>query len=271
MCPQPPRATDDGYLVDELLLALSLMDPNTPELGFSGGEPTLLGARFCELITAATTLLPRTALHVLSNGRAFAKLGNAQDLVEAKHPDLVVGIPLYADIASAHDFVVQTKGAFNETVLGLLNLGRLGARIELRVVLHRETYSRLPHLARFIARSLPFVEQVAFMGLEFMGYAKSNADALWIDPRAYTPQLEAAIETIETAGIRPLIFNLPLCLLPEQLWRFAQQSISVWKNEFPGTCEPCPMRSACCGCFDSSLRWYGPLLRPPAPAAQSAQ
>lgn len=39
MCCQPPKVRDDSYLVDELLEALPLMDADTRELGFTGGEP----------------------------------------------------------------------------------------------------------------------------------------------------------------------------------------------------------------------------------------
>lgn len=72
MCSQPPRNVNDGWIVDEILEALPLIDPDVPEIMFSGGEPTLLGDRFFELVQACKSYLPRTALHVLSNGRTFA-------------------------------------------------------------------------------------------------------------------------------------------------------------------------------------------------------
>ena|ERR1700686_547244 len=97
----------------------------------------------------------------------------------------MIGIPLYSDIASKHDFVVQAKGAFDETVRGIMNLARVGQRIEIRFVIHQQTFSRLAHTPRFIARNLPFVDQVALMGLEITGFTKANLGALWIDPIEY--------------------------------------------------------------------------------------
>src|SRR5437588_213694 len=38
MCSQPPRAIDDGYLIDEILEALPLMSKETTELCITGGE-----------------------------------------------------------------------------------------------------------------------------------------------------------------------------------------------------------------------------------------
>jgi MoaA/NifB/PqqE/SkfB family radical SAM enzyme len=101
----------------------------------------------------------------------------------------MIGIPIYSDIAARHDFVVQAKGAFDQTIRGIINLKRCGVPVELRVVIHRQTADRLPQLARFLARNLPFVDHVALMGLEHMGYVKINFDALWIDPADYQPAL----------------------------------------------------------------------------------
>lgn len=252
MCSQPPRDVDDGYLVDDLLEAIPLMSRDTSELGISGGEPTLLGSRLCDVLDATKLHLPRSAVHVLSNGRCFSDLKFAQRIAAVGHRDLMFGIPLYADTACDHDFVVQSRGAFADTVLGLCNLARLGVRIELRVVIHRETYQRLPQLARFIVRNLPFAHHVALMGLELMGFAKTNADALWIDPCDYRDELQEAVDLLESGGMRPVIFNLPHCVMPSSLWRYAAKSISDWKNVFEDECARCVVRGECCGMFASS-------------------
>ena len=43
MCSQPPKRIDDSWIVDDVLAAIQLIDPCTREIGFTGGEPTLLG------------------------------------------------------------------------------------------------------------------------------------------------------------------------------------------------------------------------------------
>ena len=82
-----------------------------------------------------------------------------------------------------------------------MNLERCGVRVEVRVVLHRQTVNRLPQLGRFLARNLPFVEHVALMGLEMMGYVRMNLDALWIDPADYQPQLTEAVRVLLRNGM----------------------------------------------------------------------
>lgn len=67
---------------------------------------------------------------------------------------------------------------------GLLNCYKHGIDIELRVVLNKVTVKYLTALAEFISRNLFFVKHVALMGMENMGYAKLNREAVFIDPRS---------------------------------------------------------------------------------------
>jgi His-Xaa-Ser system radical SAM maturase HxsC len=262
MCSQPPKDADDLHLVDTYLRAIPLMDPATPELGITGGEPTLLGRRLLDLVRACKAHLPQTALHMLSNGRLFYYLSLCQDLAEIEHPDLMIGIPLYSDIASQHDFVVQARGAFDQTIRGMMNLERCGLRVELRVVLHRQTASRLPSLARFIVRNLPFVEHVALMGLEVMGYVRMNLEALWIDPVDYGPQLVESVRVLTQQRMTVSIYNHQLCTIDEKLWPYARKSISDWKNEYLDVCGSCSALDECGGFFSSATIRRSSHIRP---------
>jgi His-Xaa-Ser system radical SAM maturase HxsC len=252
MCSQPPKEAADGWLVDELLRVIPLVDPATRSLGITGGEPGLLGPRLIELLASMRKHLPNTAVHVLSNGRAFADLSFARQVASVGLPDLMIGIPLYSDLPEDHDYVVQARGAFDQTVRGVLNLKRVGVRVELRFVIHSKTVQRLPEFANFVARNLLFVDQVALMGLELMGFAKANLDALWIDPLDYTAELAKAVETLHRARAPVAIYNHQLCVLPTPLHRFARRSISDWKNWYPEECGSCSARDECGGFFASA-------------------
>ncbi|HEY5742553.1 MAG TPA: His-Xaa-Ser system radical SAM maturase HxsC [Terrimicrobiaceae bacterium] len=252
MCSQPPRDIDDDYLVDEMLKFIPLMSHDTCEIGITGGEPTLLGARFLEVLRCLKKSVPRTSVHVLTNGRRFKDLDFAKAVADVGHPDLVLGIPLYADVPWKHDFIVQADGAFSETVLGLLNLGRVGVSIELRFVVHRQSFDRMAETARFAGRNFPFIRQFALMGLELTGFAKSNLGALWIEPAEYVCHLEKAVEELLFWRIRPLILNHQLCTIPESLWPHTCKSISDWKNIYYPQCEECDVREDCGGFFASS-------------------
>jgi len=262
MCSQPPKDADDGYLVVAFLEAIPLMDVATPELGITGGEPTLLGDRLLQIIQKCKECLPQTALHMLSNGRLFNYLSMCRKVADIGHPDFMIGIPVYSDIADRHDFVVQAKGAFDQTIRGIINLKRCGVRIEVRVVLHRQTVDRLPELARFLARNLQFVDHVALMGLEMMGYVKMNIEALWIDPFDYQKQLVQAVRQLAGARMKVSIYNHQLCVLDRELWPFARKSISDWKNEYFEPCRKCLVREECGGFFASAKTRYSDHIVP---------
>jgi His-Xaa-Ser system radical SAM maturase HxsC len=254
MCSQPPRDIDDHYLVNDMLAALPLVHPDTLEIGITGGEATLWGDDFIRLIQASKNHLPNTALHILSNGRNFKDLNLAIKVANVKHPDLMIGIPLYADYSQLHDFIVQADNAFDDTIRGILNLKRCKVPVEIRIVIHKENYHRLPRLAEFIARNLLFVDHVALMGLELMGFAKSNLEGLWVDPYDYRNELKEAVETVAAAKMRVSIYNTPLCVIPESIRRFSASSISDWKNDYLDECLNCSAKQQCGGFFSSNLK-----------------
>ena len=253
MCSQPPREIDETGIVERHLRLVRLIDPTTKELGITGGEPTLLGEGLIRLIAECRDRLPATALHVLSNGRRFAAAGYADHVGAVRHPDIMFGIPVYSDIDSEHDYVVQSQGAFGETIRGLQNLALHDVPVEIRVVVHRLTYERLPQLAEFIYRNLTFVSQVVIMGLEITGYTVPNLSTLWIDPADYAEQLRAATVFLANRGIRVWIYNHQLCTVPRDLWPFCRQSISDWKNEYVSDCAHCAVRNDCGGFFASAV------------------
>jgi His-Xaa-Ser system radical SAM maturase HxsC len=204
--------------------------------------------------------LPETQLEILSNGRALSRPGLVRSIAAAATAKTLFTIPLYSDYGPQHDYVVQARDAFSQTVLGLHNLARYGIRSEIRVVLHRQSVGRLPALARFIHKNLSFVEHVAFMGLEHTGYARLHDDVLWIDPPEYASELQSAIDYLTGFGYPVSLYNLQQCIIPPSLWPFLRTSISDWKREYLPACEGCAVRSSCGGVFGTSRR-HSDLIR----------
>ena len=267
MCSQPPRNIDDRWILHEIRQALPLVDSATRSLGFTGGEPLLDWQDFVAVLGNCRDLLPRTAIHVLSNGRAFAASEIATAWTDIGHPDLTVGIPVYAAVDSIHDYVVQAKGAFDETVLGILKLKDKGQRVEIRVVLHAVTAPRIQATCRWIARNLPFVDHVALMGLENTGFAIANNDLLWIDPLDYRDDLAEGVDALAAARVPVSVYNLPRCVLDRSVWPYAVQSISDWKNDFLPDCERCSEKPRCSGFFTTGRPRYSRGIRPLSPTS----
>lgn len=269
MCSQPPKAADDSHRLAEHLRLIDLIDPATKELGITGGEPTLFRRGFLQLIERCRDRLPATALHVLTNGRLFFYRRFAEKLGAVRHPDLVLGIPLYSDVDELHDHIVQAPGAFEETVIGLHHLDRHDVHVEIRVVLHALSILRLPQLATFIARNFPFACHVALMGLEMFGLVHKNLKEVWIDPVHYQGELMEATEILCNAGMNVSIYNHQLCVLDPRLWPLARKSISDWKNVYLPECNGCEAIDRCGGFFQSGTRIRSAFIHP-LPAAAPA-
>ncbi len=262
MCSQPPRDIDDGWILDEIKGALPLIDPDTKSFAFTGGEPLTDWPGFIDLLAQCKTVLPRTAVHVLTNGRAFAETEITKAWTDVGHPQLMAGIPIYSAIDHIHDHVVQARGAFDESVLGILKLKDRGQRVEIRVVLHALTTPRLVETCTWFARNLPFVDHVALMGLENTGFALANDDQLWIDPLDYQNDLAAGVEILASAGVRASVYNLTRCVLAPSVWPHAVQSISDWKNGYVPECDACIEKPRCSGFFTSGKPRHSRGVKP---------
>jgi His-Xaa-Ser system radical SAM maturase HxsC len=266
MCSQPPRDRNDiPILFDIHSQLIPLIPKDCLELGISGGEPTLMGELFFSLMEQLKEQLPNTEIHVLTNGRSFAWNQMAERLGQIDNPKLMLGIPVYSDYYQVHDYIVQAENAFYQTIIGLHNLARYGQRLEVRIVLHKETIPRLTKLAEYIYKNLPFVEHIAFMGLEYIGYTPFNIDKLWIDPYEYKEELTESVEFLAEKGMHVSIYNTPLCLLPESIWKYARKSISDWKNEYLPECRKCYKINECGGLFTWNLKKHSEYIKPLVP------
>jgi His-Xaa-Ser system radical SAM maturase HxsC len=262
MCSQPPKDIDDRWILGEIKAALPLIDKETLSLGFTGGEPLLDWREFIDVLAICRDELPNTAIHVLSNGRAFVHDEVVAAWTGVRHPNLTVGIPIYAAIDHIHDHVVQARGAFDETVLGVLKLKDKGQRVEIRTVLHALTAPRIVETCKWFARNLPFVDHVALMGLENTGFAIANADELWIDPIDYQSELAISVDLLVSANMNVSVYNLQRCILDRSIWPYAPRSISDWKNGYVAKCDHCIEKDRCSGFFTSGRPRQSRGIRP---------
>lgn len=260
MCPQPPIAQEIDKTPFNLKL-ISLIDKRTREVGITGGEPTLLGNKLFDLIRQIQKYQPKASISVLSNGVKFADKEYAMKLAMLGHHDLQIDIPIFSDIADEHNRIVGAK-TFYKTVQGLYNLALFRQKIGLRIVVHKQTYKRLPQLADYIYHNFPFVCQVAFLQMETTGFAETNLQELWIDPYDYNEELKQAVLLLANRGINARIYNAQLCVLPEEIREFACNSISDWKDTYLHECKECAMKDQCGGLFASNQKYHSTHIKP---------
>lgn len=198
----------------------------------------------------------------LSNGRGFADARVAEAVAAVGNRSLRFSIPIHGDVPEVHDHIAQAKGALRETVAGLYNLENNGVESEIRIVLHARSIPRLTQTAEFIRRKLPFVRQIALMGMENTGYATMNWSDLWIDPIDYRDILTSAVRTLHRHGMDVSIYNIPLCVLAEDVRGFARRSISDHKQVLVAECDGCQVAEHCAGFFASCVERHSRAIKP---------
>jgi len=256
MCPQPKQNSGDNLIGFNLRLLKLIDSTRVGQVGITGGEPTLIGRDLIKLIAACKKRLPKASLSLLTNARKFSDADFVKELTMVGHPNLTIGVPLYADTDTEHDRIMGRKGCFYETLEGIRNLALFGHKIEIRNVIHLLTYKRLLQFSEFIYHNFPFVMHIAFMGMEATGLALKNLKRLWIDPMEYMPQLESAVKYLHRRNMNVSVYNLQLCILPRSLWPFSRRSISDWKNIYIEECSRCDLKEQCCGFFKTSGMMY---------------
>jgi len=262
MCSEPPQTANDDYLISDNMKIIELLDKDLEVIGISGGEPTLLGDNFIKIVKKIREELPETTIRVLTNGRAYTNEKFVKELADVAGEYLVSEIPLYNAYYAKHDYIVQARNAFFETIEGFYNCAKHGLRTDVRIVISKQNYNDLDDLIYFIYKNIPFVEHIALMGLEYIGFAVNNIRDIHISPLEYKEQLKDAIHLSRKYSLNVSIYNLPLCLVHEDVRRYAQQSISDWKNEFSDVCNGCDMRDQCSGMFTSTQPYFTHLLDP---------
>jgi len=255
MCSQPPRKKNDiDYFFNLNSKLIDLLPNNLNRLGISGGEPTLLKGKLLILLEKIGKKLPKTAIHLLSNGKYFDDINFVKLISDIDLKDFVIGIPLHSDFYKDHDLIAQSEDSYNRTLKGLYNLARFNLNIELRIVINKINYSRLYQISNYIFHNLPFVCHVAFMGMEYTGLVPKNNKEIWIDQTEYNIQLKSAVLNLASWGMNVSVFNLPLCLIDKALYPYARKSISDWKVEYFEQCNECIIKNDCGGDFGTSIK-----------------
>jgi His-Xaa-Ser system radical SAM maturase HxsC len=260
-CSQPPKEADDSYLYDQAIAALIEFN-FSGQIGITGGEPTLNKKKFIELISKPSLYDNETNLHILTNGRSFSDIEFCKEIKNSTDSNnIVFGVPLYSHNPTTHDKLVGAKGAWKETIDGLINAIHAGFRIELRFIPTQANYKELSRYLNFVSIFLYGIEQVSIMNLEPQGWAKNNWDELFVSPEMYIKTSIDALNLSEIKGVPVRLFNYPLCSLDSpKLEKYAVKSISDWKNYYPDECQKCIKKDLCGGYFISAQNNY--LIRP---------
>ena len=262
MCPQPPQKHDNIHSKNALRVLDLLKGKLVKEICLTGGEPTLDEDSFINIIRRCTIEHPESNISILTNAKKFSEIKFTCGVAKVSTAKITFCVSLHSDIDTVHDDIVGVSGSYNQTQLGIYNLARFGLSVEIRHVISKMNYSRLPEFADHMYRYFPFCCHYAFMALETCGLAEKNFESIYANPSEYIKELRQAILFLKRRDLNPSIYNIPLCLCHQDIHSFTRKSISSWKNGFLHSCVDCSKREDCCGFFTTSTREISNTIMP---------
>ena len=264
MCPCTEiwRNLDISMTVDEIMELIDYIPSDTRHLTLTGGEPTLVGYGFLKILDKINDHFDHIDIQILTNGRTFSNKQYFDELKMRIRSNMQFGIPIYGYNSTTHDSIVQTQGAFYETVSGIKKLLSCGANVELRIVVSRLNYKNMTKIAHFIVMHFTGLNSVKIMAMEMMGSAAKNREQLWIDYSEAFKASKDAIKLFLMNGIDVRLYNFPLCKVEEGYWGICSKSITSYKIEYNDSCNSCSVKSICGGVFKSTLKITNMHLEP---------
>ena len=251
MCPSPEitRRKGTNTAIDALIRLAEHIPTSANHFTITGGEPFLVGDSIFPFLQFLQCKFEETEFLILTNGRVFALDSYREKLRESIPQHTILGIPIHGSNAALHDYITQAKGSFQQTMIGLKHLLKMGLNIELRIVVSKLNQDDLPALAELIVKELSGVRYVSIMAMEMTGSAHVNRDMLWAPYRQTFAYVQPAIDTLVRHGIDVRIYNFPLCTVQREYWLLCKKSISTEKIRYHEVCERCTMKHHCGGVF----------------------
>ncbi len=238
----------------------SLREKNDETMSFTGGEPTI-SEDFFELIEYTREKYEDDILlFIVTNGRMFSSKSFMDKMVDTLPPksNSKFGIAIFGHLPSLHDSITRAEGSFEQTVKGIKNLLDRGYQVELRIIINKMNYEKLPEIAEWISSNLRDVFRVVMIHMKYTGNAIKNFEKIKVKLSESNSYAVDAAETLEKNGINVRMFHFPLCTIPEKHWDKAK-GVTKQKEElkFSDKCQKCDVREECPMIWSTYYKIFG--------------
>ena len=264
MCPvsENVRKQNNEKYQEWLMKYINALPDYVDFINITGGEPTLGGDFFINVVKVLRNKYPHTGFQILTNGRSVSDNSFLEKIFPILPSGVLFAIPIHSSNPEEHDRITRSKGSFVQTDAGIKNLIRKRQKIELRIVISKININSIYETAQYIKKHYKHVYSVNFVAMEMMGNAAINKADIWIDYECIFPKIRNAIDLLVASGIDVKLYNFPLCVVAEGYWTIAAKSISEYKIQYPCECDKCTVKEICGGFFGSTLHLMKPTVYP---------
>jgi organic radical activating enzyme len=190
----------------------------------TGGEVTIR-KDFIQIVEFAKEL-GYTNIQIQTNGRMFSSMDFCKKVINAGATEISPALHGYCK--EQHNYLTQTEGAFNETVKGIINMKKLGARILTNTVIVKSNYRSLDKIAHLLVKLK--VDQFQFAFVHAMGNAWSNYDSIVPRMSLVMPSVFKGLDIGINASVRVMTEAIPYCLMKGYEKFLAEKNTDLKKN-----------------------------------------
>ncbi|MCK5473786.1 MAG: 4Fe-4S cluster-binding domain-containing protein [Candidatus Aenigmarchaeota archaeon] len=239
------------------------------EFEISGGEATLR-SDFLYIMDYIRKNNPKSPCILLSNGRRFSDTNFTSHLSEIMPQSTIIAI--HGNNSNMHDAQTQIKGSFIETISGVSNLFDFGFNVDLKAIVTKLNYKKLPEIIQFAAQTFPDLKYMSINGLDVQGAAETNKNRVFIPMSSQKNYIQKAIDMALNYDIAIRTYSFPFCLFDEDYRKFVgfqpQDNVTCKspfvekENLLPNygpveKCSFCKYVSVCGGTWHSYYSAYG--------------
>ncbi len=174
---------------------------------FTGGEVSLR-EDLIEMVRFAKKAGYRS-IQIQTNGRRMSYMPFLDALIEAGATEFAPA--LHGSDAATHDTLTQAKGAFRQTLKGIINARKRGMPVILNTVIVEQNYKQLPAMTTLFGQL--GIPQAQFAFVHALGSAEEHFERVVPRYSELRPWLHEALKIGERAGIRMMTEAVPFCMM----------------------------------------------------------
>lgn len=224
-------------------------------LTLGGGEPTV-NPDFFGFIGKVRKRKPDMPVHILTNARKFSDKCFAEKLNDSFNP-LKFSVSVYGSKKNVHEKVTRVEGSFEETMNGIENILSKGFELDIKFVVNRFNYRRMPEAVRFFEENFADVSKLVFVMPRFTGRAWKNREDVFVPYERISMYAEIAVEI---ADLETELYHFPLCKLKGEARKRAETGVTKYDAEgvvFKQKCGSCSLKDRCPGIWETYLEMDG--------------
>lgn len=206
-CVQADNKLKGNRSLSELKKDLDESRSRCDEVVLTGGEVTIR-KDFFELVAYAKKIGYKN-IQIQSNGRMFADLEFCKKTIEAGATEFSPALHGYC--AEQHDYLTQAKGAFNQTVKGIMNLKKLGQKVITNTVIVKSNYRNAEDIAKLLVKLGVDQYQLAFV--HPIGNAYKNFNSTVPVMTISAPYIHKGLDVGIKAGVSCMAEAMPYCMM----------------------------------------------------------